>query len=100
MTTTIRPATETGCAYGQALALEKPLERIRNFTAALARLAPSIDDSQAASIIQALTLEIDECLDELDGVHGFFFKLHHPDRSKFEREGWPEDQAAAEGAQS
>jgi hypothetical protein len=44
-------ATETGCAYGHACALEKPLERIRNFTAALARLAQTIDDGQAASIV-------------------------------------------------
>ena len=89
-------ATEIGCAYGHACAMESPLQRIRNFTAALGRLAPTIDDGQAAGIIQTLTLEIDECLDELDGVHGFFFKLHHPDRAKFEREGWPSDQEVAE----
>ena|SRR5450755_2441996 len=92
-----RPATETEKdAFRQACSLEKPLERIRNFSAALARLAPTIDDEQAAAIIQTLTLEIEESLDELDETHTYFFRLHHPDRGKFEREGWPTEQAVVE----
>jgi hypothetical protein len=67
-------------AFDRACAMEKPLERIRQFTAGLARLAPTIDDGQAAAIVQELTLAITECLDELDGSHEFFFELHHPDR--------------------
>jgi hypothetical protein len=62
-------------AYSHACDMEKPLERIRQFTAALARLAPTIDDGQAAAIIQELTLAIEESLDELDGSHGYFFEL-------------------------
>jgi hypothetical protein len=65
-------------AYSRACAMERPLERIRQFTAGLARLAPTIDDGQAASIIQELTLAIEESLDDLDDIHGFFFELHHP----------------------
>ena len=91
-----KPQTEK--AFGHACALEKPLERIRNFTAALERLAPTLDDDQAAGIVQQLTLEIDESLEDLDNIHTFFFKLHHPDREKFEREGWPAEQAIAEAA--
>jgi hypothetical protein len=87
---------KTGCAFGHACALEQPLERIRNFTAAIARLAPTIGDEQAAGIIQQLTLEIDESLEELDNIHTYFFRLHHPDRAKFEREGWPDDEAVEE----
>jgi hypothetical protein len=45
--------------------------------------------------MQELTLAIAESLDKLDESHGFFFQLHHPDRERFEREGWP-DQAATE----
>jgi hypothetical protein len=82
--------------FDQACAMEQPLERIRNFTAAIARLAPTIDDEQAAGIIQALTLEIAQSLDELDNIHGYFFHLHHPDRERFEREGWPSEQAEAD----
>jgi hypothetical protein len=80
-------------AYRRACDMEQPLERIRNFTAALARLAPTIDDEQAAAIIQQLTLAIAESLDEVDDIHGYFFRLHHPERERFEREGWPDEQA-------
>jgi hypothetical protein len=76
-------------AYAYACKMEDPLQRIRNFNAALARLAPTIDDEGAAGIMQELTLAIAECLDELDGSHGFFFHLHHPNRERFEREGRP-----------
>ena len=65
-------------AYTAACSMEDPLERIRNFTAALARLAPTIDDGVAAAIIQELTLAIGECLDELDESHKYFFRRHHP----------------------
>jgi hypothetical protein len=74
-------------AYAYACSMENPLARIRNFTAALARLAPTIDDESAAGIMQELTLAIAECLDELDGSHGYFFHLHHPERERCEREG-------------
>jgi hypothetical protein len=83
-------------AYSHACAMEKPLERIRQFTAGLARLAPTIDDGQAAAIVRELTVAIEESLDELDGSHEFFFRLHHPDRERFEREGWPTEQATVQ----
>lgn len=90
MTKTTSPIDQKD-AFSRACDMEKPLERIRNFAAALARLAPTIDDGQAAAIVQSLTLAIEKSLDELDGSHGFFFRLHHPDRERFEREGWPDD---------
>lgn len=77
-------------AYAAACNMEQPIERIRNFTAALARLAPTINDGQAAAIMQQLTLAIEESLDEIDASYGFFFRLHHPDRERFERDGWPD----------
>jgi hypothetical protein len=30
---------------------------------------------------------------ELEKTHAYFFQLHHPDRERFEREGWPTEQA-------
>jgi hypothetical protein len=67
--------------FDQACAMEQPLERIRSFAAAIARLAPTIDDDQAAGILQQLTLAIAKSLDELDESHGYFFQLHHPARA-------------------
>jgi hypothetical protein len=83
-------------AFDHACEMEKPLERIRNFTAALASLAPTIDNGGAAAIVQELTLAIRESLDELEKPHEYFFRLHHPDRERFEREGWPDEQAVVE----
>jgi hypothetical protein len=37
--------TEKDDAFSRACDMEKPIERIRQFTAALARLAPTIDDA-------------------------------------------------------
>jgi hypothetical protein len=32
-------------------------------------------------------------VNELDEVHGYFFRLHHPNRDAFERDGWPDNGA-------
>jgi hypothetical protein len=76
MTDTAKTTIDQKDAYLHACAMEPPIERIRQFTAALARLAPTIDDEGAAAIMQQLTLAIAESLDELDDIHGFFFELH------------------------
>jgi hypothetical protein len=38
----------------------------------------------AAQTIRAL-------LQELNTINGYFFRLHHPDRERFEHEGWPSE---------
>jgi hypothetical protein len=98
MTKTTSPIDQKD-AFSRACEMEKPLERIRNFAAALARLAPTIDDGQASDIVRVLTLAIAECLDEVDQSHEYFFHLHHPDRERFERDGWPTEagEITAEG---
>jgi hypothetical protein len=87
-------------AFRQACNMEKPIERARNFTAALERLAPTLDDERAAGIVQELTSAIEESLDKLDDIHTFFFRHTHPDRAKFELEGWPDDDAPDGAVQS
>lgn len=62
MTDTTKTTIEQKDAFDQACGMEKPLERIRQFTAGLARLAPTIDDGQAAAIVRELTLAIEESL--------------------------------------
>jgi hypothetical protein len=43
--------------------------------------------------VQEIGLTITARVEELDDIHGYFFRLHHPDRERFEREGWPSEQA-------
>jgi hypothetical protein len=47
-------------------------------------------------IVQEIALTIQARVKELDDIHGYFFQPHHPDRDRFEAEGWPTEQAVAE----
>jgi len=49
--------------------------------------------SDDGMIVYELALTIQARVDELDNIHGYFCRLHHPDRERFEREGWPMEQA-------
>jgi hypothetical protein len=62
--------------------MERPLEGIRNFAAALCRVAQTLDDDNGAAIVQELALTIQARVQELDDIHGYFFRLHHPDRER------------------
>jgi hypothetical protein len=83
-------------AFSHACDMERPLEGIQCFALALDRIAQTLGDENAASIVQEIGLTITARVEELDDIHGFFFRLHHPDRERFEREGWPSEQAVAE----
>ena len=80
-------------AFENACAIEDPLVAIRNFVGALDRIAQTLDDG--GEIVMAIAGEIGLRIDELDEIHGFFFRLHHPNREKFEREGWPDEDTEA-----
>jgi hypothetical protein len=80
-------------AFSHACEMEKPLEAIRNLALALDRIAQTLADVNGAAIVQ-----IQARVDELDDIHAYFVRLHHPDREKLEREGWPDTgKIAAEG---
>jgi hypothetical protein len=80
-------------AFDQACDMERPLEAIRNFALALDRIAQTLEDGNAAAIVQELGLTIQARVQELDKTHEYFFQLHHPNRDRFERDGWPTEQA-------
>jgi hypothetical protein len=64
-------------AYNRANAMESPLDGIRNFAGALCRIADTLDDDDGA-IVSDLALRILGFVGELDEIHEFFFRLHHP----------------------
>jgi hypothetical protein len=68
--------------------MENPLDGIRDFAGALCRVADTLKDDDGL-IVQQLAVTIRELVKELDSVHEYFFRLHHPDRERFEKEGWP-----------
>jgi hypothetical protein len=68
--------------------MEKPLEGIRDFAGALCRVAETLNNDDGV-IVQQLAQTIRALVQELDKTHEYFFQLHHPDRERFEHEGWP-----------
>jgi hypothetical protein len=63
-------------AFDQACGMERPLEGIRNFALTLDRVAQTLDDDNAAAIVQEIALAIQARVDELDEIHAYFFRLH------------------------
>jgi hypothetical protein len=85
-------------AFSHACEMEKPLEAIRNFASALCRIAGTLDDDDGEMIVYELARTICARVEELDNIHSYFFRLHHPDRDRFERDGWPDDEQATEAS--
>jgi hypothetical protein len=80
-------------AFSQATGMEDPLRSIRTIALALDRIAQTLSDGHGAAIVQELGWTIQARVEELDDIHGYFFRLHHPHRERFEHEGWPTDEA-------
>jgi hypothetical protein len=91
--TTPRAQDAPPAAFDRASDMEDPLRKIRTLAIALDRIAQTLDDENGALIVQQLGWTILEYVEELDDIHGYFHRLHHPDRERFEREGWPDEQA-------
>ena len=53
-------------------------------------IAETLDDDEGMVIIE-LARTIGDKARELSEEHEYFFRLHHPDRERFERRGWPTD---------
>ena len=79
-------------AFDQATGMEDPLRSIRYLASALNRVARALDDEDGM-IVYELALSIQARVQELDDIHEYFFRLHHPHRERFEHEGWPTDEA-------
>ena len=75
-------------AFRHACDMEDPLVGIENFAGALCRVAQTLADGDGVIVLQ-LAQTIRALVQELEKTHEYFFKLHHPDRERFEREGWP-----------
>jgi hypothetical protein len=78
-------------AFSHACSMEDPLVGIENFAGALGRVAQTLADDRNGVIVLHLATAIRALVRELEETHGYFFRLHHPDRERFEREGWPDD---------
>ena len=68
--------------------MEEPIRAIRAFAGAISRVAETLPDDDSV-IIMSLADVIQDHVRTLDQIHEFFFRFHHSNRERFEREGWP-----------
>jgi hypothetical protein len=82
---------EKEATYAHVCKLERPLESIRNLGMSLALITETIEEPGASAmneIIQAML----ERVEEIDREYAFLFRLHHPSREQFKRDGrWPDE---------
>jgi len=69
--------------------MEDDLEAATSFCAAIALITETMNDSHASAPIQRLAWEIKNRVALAEEKRCKLFKLTHPDRQRFEREGWP-----------
>jgi hypothetical protein len=72
--------------------LERPLGSTRRFLDALALLSETLKEPEAGAVNEIVQATL-ERVAEIDKEYSTLFRLTHPSREHFEREGWPTDRA-------
>jgi len=78
--------------FRQVGRIEPSLTHIRKFLDALALISETMEEP-AASAVNVIVHTTLEHVTEADDAYATLFKLSHPDRERFDREGWPGDEA-------
>ena len=67
-----------------------PLGAVRRFADAVALITETIEEPGASAINEVVHTMLGH-ISLLDDLHSALFRLHHPNREQFERDGWPDD---------
>jgi hypothetical protein len=86
---------EADATYSHVNKLEGPLGSIRRLVDAVALITETIEEP-GASAINEIVWTMKDHISELDEIHKVLFRLHHPNREQFDREGWPTDKPETE----
>jgi hypothetical protein len=78
--------------FGHVCNLEKPLGAIRRLADALVMMTETVEEPHGSAMNEIVHTLLGH-VGDLDKQYRVLFQLHHPNRERFEREGWP-----AEGA--
>ena len=70
--------------------IEPALAHIRHFLDAIALITEAMEEPHAGAVNVIVHAALDH-VREAEAVHQTLFRLTHPDRERFEREGWPGD---------
>jgi len=80
----------TDTAFAHVGSIERPLCSIRNLATALALMSEALDEP-GTSAVQQVTVALLDHVTKIEEEHSSLFRLTHPDRERFEREGWPSE---------
>ena len=75
--------------------LEHPVTSIRHFLDAIALISEVMEEPHACAVNTIVHTALDH-LRKVEAEHLILFRLTHPDRERFDREGWPGDRPSAE----
>ena len=84
-------------AFRAVCDMEKPLGESRRLLGALNIIACNSEDEQQSGAIYSIVRTIEHHLAEAEEKRGGLFRLFHPNRAEFERDGWPADEATRGG---
>lgn len=74
--------------FRQVADMETPLTTVEDLLAGIAFIAETLDEEQGSAIQRIAWLAKDHC-ERANALRGELFKLTHPRREHFEKEGWP-----------
>jgi hypothetical protein len=77
-------------AFGHVCNIEHPLGAAQRLADALALITETIDEPEASAMNEIVHM-VQAHLREIDKEYSCLFRLHHPNREQFERDGWPND---------
>ncbi|MEP9372569.1 hypothetical protein [Mesorhizobium sp. KR1-2] len=74
--------------FRQVSYMESPLAAVGDLLKGLALIAETMDDDHSGVVQRMAWLAIDQC-NVAEKLRGELFRLTHPRRDYFEKEGWP-----------
>ena len=83
--------TSAGETFEHVCSIERPLTGIRHYLNGLMIISETIDEPHGGAINEMVWTMQDK-MKELQREYSTLFKLTHPDRERFERDGWPGDE--------
>ena len=78
----------TNATFAHVCKIERPLGAVQRLGDALALITETIEEPGASAMNEIVHVML-EHVAEIEEEYAFLFKLHHPDRERFERNGWP-----------
>lgn len=76
--------------FRQVCDMERHLSDIEDLACALMFIAETIEtEDRTSTTVMGLAMMIDEKVKDVEVLRGELFRLTHPRRDHFEREGWP-----------